>query len=230
MWIIQFQCISSSGFSSSRSFSTSRILDTPHECICVWWSVRFCLIYPLCISCITNCSLDTLLESRMNFATIRRNAWSQSLTRWESGRSWAEFIESWSTSDRCTTRERGQHYNEVYNVKRRKITQVSSSAVPSNKGSDMKRRHDTSTYFCSSHSRLSRGQTFLVLSQREMQWKWKACWVKEQILGWFVVWTGPRYWYMIGIGTYIADTPSSGTLVACGGYLIGLAVDACWSP
>lgn len=26
------------------------------------------------------------------------------------------------------------------------------------------------------HSLLSKGQTCLVLSQREMQWKWKACW------------------------------------------------------
>jgi hypothetical protein len=32
-----------------------------------------------------------------------------------------------------------------------------------------------STYFCISHSRLSSGHTFLVLSQREMQWKWNAC-------------------------------------------------------
>lgn len=31
------------------------------------------------------------------------------------------------------------------------------------------------TYFWSSHSRLSSGHTFLVLSQREMQWKWNAC-------------------------------------------------------
>lgn len=30
-------------------------------------------------------------------------------------------------------------------------------------------------YRCSSHSRLSRGQTLRVLSQREMQWKWNAC-------------------------------------------------------
>ena len=30
-------------------------------------------------------------------------------------------------------------------------------------------------YFCNSHSRLSRGQTFRVLSQREIQWKWNAC-------------------------------------------------------
>jgi len=31
------------------------------------------------------------------------------------------------------------------------------------------------TYFWNSHSRLSRGQTCRVFSQREMQWKWKAC-------------------------------------------------------
>jgi len=29
-------------------------------------------------------------------------------------------------------------------------------------------------YFCNSHSLLSRGQTFLVFSHREMQWKWNA--------------------------------------------------------
>lgn len=31
------------------------------------------------------------------------------------------------------------------------------------------------TYFWNSHSLLSNGHTCLVLSQREMQWKWKAC-------------------------------------------------------
>ena len=31
------------------------------------------------------------------------------------------------------------------------------------------------TYFWNSHSRLSRGHTWRVLSQREMQWKWNAC-------------------------------------------------------
>lgn len=30
-------------------------------------------------------------------------------------------------------------------------------------------------YFWNSQSRLSRGHTWRVLSQREMQWKWKAC-------------------------------------------------------
>jgi len=35
-----------------------------------------------------------------------------------------------------------------------------------------------------------------------------------------------KYRYTIGISTYIADTPSSGALIACGGYLIGLTVDA----
>jgi len=32
------------------------------------------------------------------------------------------------------------------------------------------------TYFWNSHSLLSRGHTCLVLSQREIQWKWNACW------------------------------------------------------
>lgn len=32
------------------------------------------------------------------------------------------------------------------------------------------------TYFWNSHSLLSSGHTWRVLSQREMQWKWKACW------------------------------------------------------
>jgi len=31
------------------------------------------------------------------------------------------------------------------------------------------------TNFWNSHSRLSRGQTWRVFSQRDMQWKWKAC-------------------------------------------------------
>lgn len=31
------------------------------------------------------------------------------------------------------------------------------------------------TYFWSSHSLLSRGQTLRVFSQREIQWKWNAC-------------------------------------------------------
>ena len=38
------------------------------------------------------------------------------------------------------------------------------------------------TYFWNSHSLLSNGHTCRVLSQREMQWKWKACWKKRQIL------------------------------------------------
>lgn len=35
------------------------------------------------------------------------------------------------------------------------------------------------THFWNSHSRLSRGQTWRVFSQREMQWKWKACWTQH---------------------------------------------------
>jgi hypothetical protein len=41
--------------------------------------------------------------------------------------------------------------------------------------SGVQRCGKANTNFCSSHSRLSSGHTFLVLSQREMQWKWKAC-------------------------------------------------------
>lgn len=37
------------------------------------------------------------------------------------------------------------------------------------------RQQDTTTYFWNSHSLLSNGQTCLVLSQRDIQWKWKAC-------------------------------------------------------
>ena len=33
-------------------------------------------------------------------------------------------------------------------------------------------------YFWNSQSRLSSGQTWRVLSHREMQWKWKACWYR----------------------------------------------------
>jgi hypothetical protein len=55
------------------------------------------------------------------------------------------------------------------------------TAIPKSKGMRTTSRGQTTktdgeTYFCNSHSRLSRGQTFLVFSQREMQWKWKACW------------------------------------------------------
>jgi len=35
------------------------------------------------------------------------------------------------------------------------------------------------TYFWNSHSLLSSGHTWRVLSQREMQWKWKACWKRK---------------------------------------------------
>ena len=34
-------------------------------------------------------------------------------------------------------------------------------------------------YFWNSQSRLSKGQTCRVFSQREMQWKWKACYGKR---------------------------------------------------
>lgn len=37
----------------------------------------------------------------------------------------------------------------------------------------------TDTHFWNSHSLLSSGHTCLVFSQRDIQWKWKACWGKE---------------------------------------------------
>lgn len=52
------------------------------------------------------------------------------------------------------------------------LTAVPMVAIIS-QGSQERQR---STYFWSSHSRLSSGHTLRVLSQREMQWKWKACW------------------------------------------------------
>ena len=72
------------------------------------------------------------------------------------------------------------------------------------------------TYFCNSHSLLSRGQTFLVLSHREMQWKWKACWSQKVRIGRLSDETG----------TYVADTPCCVTFFACCGDLISLTVDA----
>jgi hypothetical protein len=75
-------------------------------------------------------------------------------------------------------------------------------------------------YFWNSQSRLSSGHTWRVLSQREMQWKWKACCSFESQ-------------YMISYvpiarqnKTHIADSPRDGALLACGGGLVGLAVDA----
>lgn len=38
----------------------------------------------------------------------------------------------------------------------------------------------TDTHFWNSHSLLSRGHTCLVFSQREIQWKWKACCEREK--------------------------------------------------
>lgn len=37
------------------------------------------------------------------------------------------------------------------------------------------------TYFWNSHSRLSSGQTCRVFNQREMQWKWNACYAKKNV-------------------------------------------------
>lgn len=39
-----------------------------------------------------------------------------------------------------------------------------------------KLHYKTDTYFWNSHSLLSSGHTCLVFNQREIQWKWKACW------------------------------------------------------
>lgn len=38
---------------------------------------------------------------------------------------------------------------------------------------------DEGTHFWSSHSRLSSGHTLRVLSQREIQWKWNACYERS---------------------------------------------------
>jgi len=35
------------------------------------------------------------------------------------------------------------------------------------------------TYFWNSHSLLSRGHTWRVFNQRDIQWKWNACWNKK---------------------------------------------------
>jgi hypothetical protein len=69
-------------------------------------------------------------------------------------------------------------------------------------------------YFWNSQSRLSSGQTCLVLSHREMQWKWKACCcVLVRISA-------------VSCETYVADTPGDCAFLAGGGGLVCLALYA----
>ena len=50
-----------------------------------------------------------------------------------------------------------------------------------NKAPSMRKWNELcNTHFWNSHSRLSSGQTCLVFSQREMQWKWKACYKMKE--------------------------------------------------
>lgn len=53
------------------------------------------------------------------------------------------------------------------------------------------------TYFWNSHSLLSSGHTCRVLSQREMQWKWKACWKKRYTLLKITLCRLHDYWHYI---------------------------------
>ena len=71
-------------------------------------------------------------------------------------------------------------------------------------------------YFWNSQSRLSSGHTWRVLSHREMQWKWKACYALS-------VASGAECRSSV---TYVADAPGDGALFARGRSLVGLALDA----
>ena len=159
------------------------------------------------------------LESQQTVVPRRKRG--SSLSPWDGDQTIARSYSSdWKCgNDKIQTSRKMEERKRRASVGQR-LSTISDSKIKSQKKQTGK--NGDLTNFCNSHSRLSKGQTFLVFNHLEIQWKWKAClWLmskKKHHQPWAINRKKKPY---------IAYPPCCVTFLASSHNLVGLAIDAC---